>query len=93
MTLRDQGDIDLTAAAIEAYADHMEIDDVTRARRELLLLLRDAKRIKDARNGQEQWRVRSRPFAVDITAQVAYDANGDPVVTHCHCRRYKVRER
>lgn len=84
--LADTGQVYVTMAAAESYADHVGLQD-EEARRRLTVLMLDARRLaEDNRDGTEAWRYRTRSSGgLDIHAHVTREGRL-AIVTHVRMR-------
>lgn len=82
-TLGRAGQIVVSLAAAEQYADAEGIDGIEQARRELTELLIDARPTSEP----GKWRARSRSTGLDITARVAAEGRL-LIVTSVHVREH-----
>lgn len=84
--LGETGQVHVTQAATDVYADYTQ-QGFEEARRELVTLLLGARRKGVTDTGAENWRARSRPLGVDVTAHISREGPL-AVVTHVHVRPY-----
>lgn len=89
-TLGETGQILVTQAAADAYADARDLG-FEEARRELTGLLLGARRRGDSRTGAESWRARSAGLGVDVGAMIARDGKL-AIVTHVSVRPFVRRK-